>query len=858
MKTYKKLNSLKRWNRSFILFLAVIIFGINNGYAQHVFSITYNELSRENVRQISMQAERSRTAVAPLSRNISGEYTLSLSANARQNTKIILLNAETGGNVVITPTEYAPAEFVLSPFFIEELRQATLGDANSFLIMETGADFSLRSVSTVSRATEDIFIPRMFYGTKENMREALPRDRRIVHIFKKRPRLIPAFPDDPENLRLIAQLEEEMSYFVYMYELPDGTFVIFDENFVSESATESTAGRNTTISNFGPLRFNLSGNLNRDQREVTQYALNLWGQYLWGRVPISVNVRAIPMLQGVLGVARQQPHYLSPVTRTWYSSALGNQLAGFNVVHGVYDILIEMNSGHNWNYSITSSHGGRFDWLTVMLHEIAHGLGFASLIYWDWTTQNNGRFVFRTRGGPWEFTDYPGAFDRQLFHGSTGLNNLPYLTHSQRATAVTSNDLFAGRPGSHLLAANNGNRVRMYAPSIWNGGSSVSHWHTSGTPYLMRPSLRSGVRQSIDAREIAIMRDMGWPVPMAIAGPAVICTQERFEIANLPSDATVYWTAVGNGTLSATAGQSVIVTASTNVSNLNPVTLIARINFPQNPNLIRLQRTIQVRRPSHHQISSVLNREQIPSFQAINGFEDAITYYGVVAGHRNPYGIIAGEWRQTPGSNVVLSEFKRPSLIFNAFVGVNRDLSIIRYVNGIATMEVRLQNVCGWSDWATIEYRDPNPSVVVCRICGRPNCGGCFVLDPICIHCRGAGCPICSPVGFVCPVCGRDCRPRICGSSYPIIFSPNPVSNILTIDLTQADTSTSLSDRGRASEETIFDIRLLNSHGMIVRQQRTQARSIQFDVSNLPEGTYYLHIEHNGEVEMHQIVVQRN
>ena len=61
-----------------------------------------------------------------------------------------------------------------------------------------------------------------------------------------------------------------------------------------------------------------------------------------------------------------------------------------------------------------------------------------------------------------------------------------------------------------------------------------------------------------------------------------------------------------------------------------------------------------------------------------------------------------------------------------------------------------------------------------------------------------------------------------------------------------------------AASEQVFDIRLFNAHGMIVRQQRTQARTIQFDVSNLPEGTYYLHIEHGGEIEKHQIIVQRN
>jgi len=273
----------------------------------------------------------------------------------------------------------------------------------------------------------------------------------------------------------------------------------------------------------------------------------------------------------------------------------------------------------------------------------------------------------------------------------------------------------------------------------------------------------------------------------------------------------------------------------------------ATITSPALPNpIVLLKNNIMVDRPMVSRISSVRNQEQIPIIEATNGFEDAITYYGVVAGPRNPYGIIAGEWRQTPGNNVVLSEFKRPSLIFNAFVGVNRDLSIIRHVNGIATMQVRLQNTCGWSNWATIEYhRGPNPPLPprVCPICNMSPC-----------QCG-------SIIIFVCPVCGRDCRPRICGSSYPIVFSPNPVSDILTIDLTQTDTDAfGARTDVRASEvtETIFDIRLLNSHGMVVRQQRTQARSIQFDVSNLPEGTYYLHIEHNGEIEMHQIIVQRN
>jgi len=148
---------------------------------------------------------------------------------------------------------------------------------------------------------------------------------------------------------------------------------------------------------------------------------------------------------------------------------------------------------------------------------------------------------------------------------------------------------------------------------------------------------------------------------------------------------------------------------------------------------------------------------------------------------------------------------------------------------------------------------DPNPPIVVNP--GNPiNPPG-----PPIIVCPGP--PIdfspC-PCGHIPPGGPRPC-PRCELNTRPIesLFSPNPVSDILTIDLTQTDID-AFGIQPFSETETIFDIRLLNSHGMVVRQQRTQAATIQFDVSNLPEGTYYLHIEHGGEIEMHQIIVQRN
>ena len=90
---------------------------------------------------------------------------------------------------------------------------------------------------------------------------------------------------------------------------------------------------------------------------------------------------------------------------------------------------------------------------------------------------------------------------------------MPDLNQTQRASLVKSGKLYAGRPGSHLLTANGGTRVKMYAPSTWAGGSSVSHWDNSpGFTNFMQNSYQYPLH-TFNARKIGIMRDIGWEDP---------------------------------------------------------------------------------------------------------------------------------------------------------------------------------------------------------------------------------------------------------------------------------------------------------------------------------------------------------
>jgi len=492
----------------FILITAIFGFTFSAVFlqAQHLFSVTQNDLSTESITLLKNQITRSEIFTLSLTKNNENKEMYSVALSSEPNTKIVILNEENGNHITITPANELSAEFQLAPFFIEELRQGVLGNATHYLILETTNDVSVKKVASVSAATKgDIFVPQYFYGKKENVKEALPKDRQIIHIFKERPRLILIDPSDPEMQRYAAQWEEARSYYVYMYQLPDGGLWIYDEHLnIDDDKDVSRIGAG------GYMEFTLSGTMNADQRAATEYALELWSEQFAGIVPVDIRITFSPMESGTLGASSPRAHYWNSTTQTWYSSAVGNQLAGYNVVPNQRDIQISMNSNVNFHYGLNANPGaGKYDCVTIMLHEVAHGLGFSSL------RREDGLWQYVTQNGSGAITQYPSIFDRQLFEGTTG-PCIADLTPAQRAALFVSGNIYAGAPGSHLLAANEGTRVKMYAPTTWAPGSSVVHWDNSVNNFstFMKYSIgSSSALHSFNTRKIGILLDCGWELP---------------------------------------------------------------------------------------------------------------------------------------------------------------------------------------------------------------------------------------------------------------------------------------------------------------------------------------------------------
>jgi hypothetical protein len=196
---------------------------------------------------------------------------------------------------------------------------------------------------------------------------------------------------------------------------------------------------------------------------------------------------------------------------TWYSGSLANAIAGSDLDPSAPDMYITYNNQFTWYYPTSGTvPTDQYDLMSVVLHEIAHGLNFAgSMESTDGTTGT----------ADWGYsTGYPNIYDTFMKDGS-GVYLTNTVTYPHASTALgnvvrSSNIWFHG---TNAMAANSGTRVKMYAPSTWAGGSSYSHLDYTtfnGTANrLMVFAISSGVATHAPGPvTLGLFKDLGWTV----------------------------------------------------------------------------------------------------------------------------------------------------------------------------------------------------------------------------------------------------------------------------------------------------------------------------------------------------------
>lgn len=239
-------------------------------------------------------------------------------------------------------------------------------------------------------------------------------------------------------------------------------------------------------------------------------AANIWANTVTSPIPITVsacwaNLGSTSILGYSGGGYLYRDFVGAPRANTWYAASLANTLHGSDLDPGVFDMHITYNQGFTWYYGTDgNTPAGQYDLMSVVLHEIAHGLNFFGSMQYSGGIGNWG----------WA-TGYPCIYDI-FMHDGSGTRLIDYPNNSTiLGTALTSNDIWFH--GSKAMEANGNLPVKMYLPFYWASGSSYSHLDYStfnNTPNQLMVYAISDGESIHDPGAIAkgLLQDLGWTV----------------------------------------------------------------------------------------------------------------------------------------------------------------------------------------------------------------------------------------------------------------------------------------------------------------------------------------------------------
>ena len=269
-----------------------------------------------------------------------------------------------------------------------------------------------------------------------------------------------------------------------------------------------------------PVGGNTGTTLGEQRLIAFQHAVDLWAAALDSAVEIRISASfdPLPCNASVVTLGAAGPINVfrdfagAPLANTYYASALADRLAATDLAPDEDDIEANFNSRFGtsctfpagWYYGLDGNvPGDDSDLVTVVLHELGHGMGFLTLV----DVETGERFDNRD-----------DVFMTFLVDDRSG-ETFPEMTNAERRSASRASGhlrwdspAVAGASDRLQHGADANGRVAMYAPPSVSAGSSVSHWDDGLVPdELMEPYFTQPVHDIGLAAEA--LADMGWSAP---------------------------------------------------------------------------------------------------------------------------------------------------------------------------------------------------------------------------------------------------------------------------------------------------------------------------------------------------------
>ncbi|MCK5830893.1 MAG: hypothetical protein KAH20_11390 [Methylococcales bacterium] len=271
-----------------------------------------------------------------------------------------------------------------------------------------------------------------------------------------------------------------------------------------------------------PVTGNPGTTLGQQRLNVFLAVADYWETRLQSTVEIKVASAMNPLPCNSMGatlgqagpnnVFRDNPSPSFPESATWYVQALANSLTGISLmpdpdINATFNSDIDNNNAclnnTNWSYVIGASSPGSINFYDVVVHEIAHGLGFISLV-----SSAGEKF-----GG---FNDNYMSFlkDESTNKNWSAMSNAERFSSARNTHNVVWTGSLAITESSSLASGLNNGKPQIYTPDPFQTGSSVSHWDTALSPdEVMEPY---ATNLNSDGLSIQAFYDMHWIDPCRI------------------------------------------------------------------------------------------------------------------------------------------------------------------------------------------------------------------------------------------------------------------------------------------------------------------------------------------------------
>lgn len=281
-----------------------------------------------------------------------------------------------------------------------------------------------------------------------------------------------------------------------------------------------------------PVGGNSGTTIGQQRLNAFQHAADIWGNLITSPVVIRVDAQFDPLsctaTSAVLGSAGPNTVHRdfagAPVTNTWYVQAQANSLFGGDLSGVMSDIHATFSSTigtpgcletSGWYYGLDANPPpGKIDFVTVLLHELGHGVGFLSLV----SLSTGSKFI-----------GFDDAFMRHLEDHISG-KLYPQMTDSERvATSINTGNLHW--TGANVVVGSGGltsgrhpsGHVQMFAPNPMQSGSSVSHFDTALFPNELMEPIYTGPLHDVGLT-LELFADIGWDVSVAPPLPTFTLT----------------------------------------------------------------------------------------------------------------------------------------------------------------------------------------------------------------------------------------------------------------------------------------------------------------------------------------------